>query len=200
MSWMYKNLQISDFLLFRHISTISQPKSANVASLLNVCWHFDTKTVQKVHKLHKNEAVEIFRLLWIHSEVLLKQNTVIFSSKMKCIARFSVVQLIVLELRTKSFGKFTEIASKTTTISNFSTIQVNLRHFSYKLNISCNHSSPLQRVCPRFRRFNTLVLEVSRYFDKNWTKTVKTGNFSKFVVFDVDSGQFSFEKLNLSLL
>ena len=73
--------------------------------------------IQKVHKLHKNK-VEIFRLLWSHSEMLVKQNTVMFSSRKHCITRFFVIEWIA-ERRTKSFEKSTEIASKTTKTSKF---------------------------------------------------------------------------------
>ena len=41
----------------------------------------DSKSLQKVHKLHKNENVEIFRPLWSHFEVFLKQNAETFSSE-----------------------------------------------------------------------------------------------------------------------
>ena len=44
--------------------------------------------------------------------MLVKQNTVMFSSRKHCIDRFFVVEWIA-ELRTKSFEKSTEIASKT---------------------------------------------------------------------------------------
>ena len=50
--------------------------------------------------------------------MFVKQNTVIFASRKYCIARFSVVEWIA-ELRTKSFEKSTEIASKTTKTSKF---------------------------------------------------------------------------------
>ena len=50
--------------------------------------------------------------------MLVKQNTVMFSSRKHCIARFFVVEWIA-ELRTKSFEKFTDIASKTTKTSKF---------------------------------------------------------------------------------
>ena len=50
--------------------------------------------------------------------MFVKQNTEMFSSRKHCIARFFVVEWIV-ELRTKSFEKSTEIASKTTKTSKF---------------------------------------------------------------------------------
>ena len=76
-----KTFQAFDFLRFffqpfsnRNLQIFPwKPNWIRVQSLLNVCWHSDTKMIQKVHKLHKNK-VEIFRLLWSHSEVFVKQN------------------------------------------------------------------------------------------------------------------------------
>ena len=68
--------------------------------------------IQKVHKLHKNK-VEIFRLLWSHSEVFVKQN--MYCSLKENIA-FVVEWIANLE---QTFEKSTEIASKTTKTSKF---------------------------------------------------------------------------------
>ena len=76
---------------------------------------FDSKRIQKVHKLHKNKDVEIFRLFWSHSEVSLKR-------KWRK-ARSFVVELIVLEFKTESLGKSTELVPKTTKTSTFLTVQ-----------------------------------------------------------------------------
>ena len=66
---------------------------SSVFVLLNFCQHFDSKTIQNVHKLHKNENVETSRLPWSHSQVFFKQNTATFSWKnvMQAFFRFSVV-------------------------------------------------------------------------------------------------------------
>ena len=87
------------------------------------------KTIQKVHKLLKNKDVEIFRIIRRVSQMLLKQNAATFSSK-KCKAQV-VVALIVLKIRTKSFGNGTEIATKTTKLQTFRHFLVNLRPFSF---------------------------------------------------------------------
>ena len=175
-----------------------KPNWIRVQSLLNVCWHSDTKTIQKVHKLHKNK-VEIFRLLWSHSEVFVKQNTVMISSRKHCIARFFVVEWIA-ELRTKSFEK-TEYASKTTKTSKFWHRWKGQFEdlFFYELNLSRNDNSPKQKICPRPKRLNTIVHGVYRFVDKKWRKKRNLIIFRNFVFFDVDSKQFPIEKLHLSL-
>ena len=60
----------------------------------------------------------------------------------------------------------------------FQQFRVNARHFSKKLNISRDKSSTKEQVCPCFGRFNVLVHEVHRSFDKNRTKIVKIGKLS----------------------
>ena len=114
------------------------------------CPHSDSNTIQKVHKLHTNEDVESFRLLRSHSEVFCeaKRFNVLFE---KCNAKlfFVVVELVVLEVRTKAFGKCTENACKTTNTSNFFTVQGQFEvFFVYKLNLSRDKSSPKQHACP----------------------------------------------------
>ena len=129
-----------------------KPTGLSVQPLLNECQHSDSKTIQKVHKLYKNEDVEVFRLLWSHSEVILKQNAATVSSKTvihSSFFRFFVVELIVLELRSKSLGKSTEIVSKTTKTSNFSIVQDQFEAFFFhKLNLSRDESSPKQQFAP----------------------------------------------------
>ena len=170
-----KNFQAFDFLrsLFSHF----QPKTANilwkpnwiwVQSLLNVCWHSDSKTIQKVHNLHKNK-VEIFRLLWSHSEVFLKQNTVMFSLKKYCIARFLL--LSGLQNSEQNLSKnLQKLHQKRQKLRNFDISGQFEALFFYELNLSCNESSPKQPLCPRLKRLNTLVQRVFRYFDKKWRK------------------------------
>ena len=77
------------FEFCRQFGAIFQPKSANISLkaywimnslFIGRCQHFDSKTIQKTHTLHKNEDVEVFQLLWSHSEMFLKQNAAIFSS------------------------------------------------------------------------------------------------------------------------
>ena len=53
-------------------SAISKHSELPVQSLLSDCQHSDSKSIQKVHKLHKNEVFEIFRPFWSHSEVFSK--------------------------------------------------------------------------------------------------------------------------------
>ena len=103
----------------------------------------------------------------------------------KATTRFSVVELIVLQLKTTKFlRKCTEVASKTKKNFDFLAVQAHFEAFSfYKLNLSRDESSPIQQICPCFRRFNILVHEVCQCFDKNVTKLVKIGNFSKICLF-----------------
>ena len=61
------------------------------------------------------------------------------------IAPSFVVELIVLELRTKSLGNCTEIATKTTKTSNFLTVQAHIEAFFYKWNLSRDKSSPIRQ-------------------------------------------------------
>ena len=56
------------------------PTGLCVQSLLNVCQHSDSKTINKITTCTKTKML-VFRLLWSHSEVSLKQNTAMFSSK-----------------------------------------------------------------------------------------------------------------------
>ena len=101
--------------------------------------------------------------------MFVKQDTIMLSSKKYCIAclfPFFVVEWIA-ELRTKSFEKCTEIASKTTKNFEFFDISGQFEAlFFYELNLSRNESSPKQQVCPRLKRLSTVVHEVYRYFDK----------------------------------
>ena len=104
-----------------------------------------------------------------------KRCNVLFK-KMYCKGRSFVVELIVLELRTKSFGKSSENASKSS--SNFSTNQGQIEAFLfYKLNISRDEIPPKQQVCPCFRRSNILAHELYRYSDKSWTKSENRKSF-----------------------
>ena len=130
--------------------------------MLNVCQHSDSKTIQKVHKMHKNKDVEIFGLNWSHSEVFLKQNAATFSAKNVLHISFicCCVVLIVLELRTKCLGNCTETILKTT-------VQGQFEAFFYKFVLSRNESSPKQQIRPCLRRLYILVNELYRYFDKN---------------------------------
>ena len=83
-----------DFFYFRHFAVnfesvsnrsrklfLQKPTVTRVWSLLNVCQLSESKRIEKVHKMQKNKNVEIFRTIWSHSEVLLKQNAATFSSK-----------------------------------------------------------------------------------------------------------------------
>ena len=54
--------------------------------------------------------------------------------------------------------------------------------FSVFPKYSVFQGSPKQQVCPRFKRLNTVVHEVYRYFDKKWKKK-EFDNFSKFCLF-----------------
>ena len=75
------------------------------------------------------------------------------------------------------------IASKTTKSSIFFTVQGPFEAFFYKWNLSRDESSPIQQVCPCFRRFSVLVHEVyGQQLNKNsekW-KFQKFSNFSLF--------------------
>ena len=76
----------------------------------------DTKTIRKVHKLHKNDNIEVFRIIWSHSEVFSKRNAATLSSQnvmQSSFFRFFSF-FIVLELVTKTLGNCTDIASKKT--------------------------------------------------------------------------------------
>ena len=66
----------------------------------------------------------------------------------------------------------------------------------HKFNLYRDKSSPIQQIRPCSKRFNILVFEVYKYFNKNRTKIEKLENF----FFDVNSGQFWFQKLHLSSL
>ena len=57
-------------------NTFLKPTGLSVQYLLNVCCPSDSKTIQEVHKLHKNKDVEIFRLILRVSEVFLKHTCI----------------------------------------------------------------------------------------------------------------------------
>ena len=80
--WTFLDLRsIMSHFLTKVCNTSLKPTGLSVHSLLNVCYTIDSKKIRKVHKLHKNKNVEIFRLLWRVSEVFLGQNAATFSSK-----------------------------------------------------------------------------------------------------------------------
>ena len=153
--------------------------------------------IQKVHKLHKNK-VEIFRLLWSHSEVFLKPNTVMFSSRKHCIARFSLLSGL-RNLEQNLSKNLQKLHQKRQKLRNFDISGQFEALFFYELNLSRNESSPKQHVCPRLKRLNTVVHGVYRYFDKKGRKKRNLIFFRNFVFFDVDSGQVPIEKLHLWL-
>ena len=123
----------------------------------------------------------------VESEVLKAQNC--------ALSKFSLpVHCNVLTFWLQNDSKSTQVGQKrrcwnfSTPLESFwSNFEANFDYsghfevfFSYKLNLSRIKSSPKQRVYPCVRHFNTLVHEVYRYFDQNWTKIVKIGKFSKF--------------------
>ena len=131
----------------------------------------------KKYKLHENEVVEIFRLLWSHCEVFLKQNTATSSSNNVRIQSsfFFVFELILLEFRTIP----SEIVQKMHQNPQefFDSWGYFWGHCFYKKNLSRDKSSRKQHVRPCLRLFIFLVHEVYRYSDKIWTKIMKVWNF-----------------------
>ena len=98
--------------------------------------------------------------LWSHSEVFLKPNPGAFTLQKVMLFYIVLLFLIVLEFITESLGICTEIASKTTKTCQQKVLFNNSGSIRGSFLVQFNLSRDE-------RRFNILVYEVYRYFDKN---------------------------------
>ena len=89
-----------------------QPKYANISSkayrILSSIFvarlhHSDSKTMQKVYKVHKNEDFEVFRIIWSNSEGFWSKTLQRFFQKNYCLSGSCVVDRV---------GTFYETARK----------------------------------------------------------------------------------------
>ena len=105
---------------------------------------------------------------------------------------FVVDDVLVLELRTESLRKCTEIASKTSKTSSSLKVQGQFEAFFFrKLNLSRTKCSPVQQIWTCFRCFNTLVHEI----DKGKTKSENRKTF-EILSLSISIPEFPFEKLH----
>ena len=141
--------------------------------------HLPTFWLQNDSKLHINckktrcWTFSIFRLIWSHSAVFLKQKAAIYPSN-NVLYCFCFFVLTVLELTTKALRNLFRHCIKTTKTFSLLTFSESICGvFHYKLYLSLNKSSRKRGVLPLFRAFNILVHEIYRQFDKSCMKVWK---------------------------